>query len=411
MKHLILALCTRGWGETVLGIRMAHELRRIGHECVFLTHEGAGPLFANLSFPVMKMGDHATMSEFLTIALRLFFDQCKPDSIILADYYTTDLAFDKSKTSPQFLKEFQVPLGAIDTWDLKRCGPHMDTMFDVTRKIPDWSDLLDYRLTPVPIAPVEAGPGGSPYCCLPPAPRQRVMKKVSRHVRRSLGVGDEERMVLFLTASWQHSQFTSENCNRIKRWLPELLSQYLSKLGSNVHLVHVGPAALPLEMNGQYRWVPSCAPDTFNALLSGADLLLGFNVSASTIAKAMVYGLPCMLLINSHLVKGTDDLSQAIGGGVSSEMKAWLKKAAPVHPYYMWPVGFFEFIAPLLENNEYCDAIPSFEVLDEERVLEELDKMLFNATAREEQVDRQFHYVERLRQLPSAATLVADHVQ
>ncbi len=399
MNHLFIALSTKGYGETALGIRVATELQERGDKCFFLAHQSAIPLLQSTTFPHMKTSDHAI--GFLNLTLHTLIRKMKPDSIVLSDYFTTALAFEKAAIDPTFLKQLDISVGAIDTWDMEKSGSVIDVFGNEQREFQDWSDVLDYRLIPVPIARPDSG--GPYYQCLPD-PIQ-ITKKVKRHIHRDLAIPPNGKVVLFCSGEWQHASFTSEHGNRLTRLLPKLVGQFLDKLGEDVFLVHVGPSSFANVMNDRYRWLPSLAPDQFDMLVASADVLLVANASSTTIAKALVTGIPAVVLMNSHAVTSVADIHSQ-NGAVSKELEAWISEAAPIYPFYMWPIGYYRFLKSLLDGNYFCDVVPMLEITNEHEVLRTLQSLLFEAGSRRDHIARQMQYVEQLRLLPKAASLI-----
>jgi hypothetical protein len=400
MKHLFLALSTKGFGETTLGLRVAQELQHAGDDCVFLVHSSAVGLLSRTPFPHMKTADHTL--GLLKVMLMTLLDRHQPTSIILSDYFTTALAFERAELDPAYLIETGLPLGAIDTWDMEKSGTAIDAFGGEHRTFQDWSHLLDYRLIPVPIANPRVG---GPYYCNLPEPAE-ITQKVRRHVRRGLGIGDDERAILFCTAEWQHARFRNEAGNQLAKTLPHLIAHYMDQLGQRVHLVHVGPAAYPLESLGsRYHWLPPLPPDKFETLLASLELLMVANASSTTIAKALVSGIPSVALMNSHSLQAGED-PPAIRSGLSERLAGWVRSSTPLYPFTMWPIGYYRFLKPSLDGNPYCDVVPMLEILHESETLDEMRSLLWDAQARQRRIDAQMAYVDGLKRLPSGAGLV-----
>jgi hypothetical protein len=391
-EHLFLALSTKGYGETLLGLQIAERLAALGDRSTFLAHPSSMPLLAGSGFAASAIGDHVGG------LLELYVDQLvarrELASIVLADYFTTDLWLQHHGLSPALLGKHGVPLIAIDTWALARTGTAVDIYWRKQRTVADWSSELDLLLQPVPIAPLDAGDGA--YSCLPePASTSDATR---RALRASLGIAPSSPVILFCTALWQQTRYSCPHADRLSRAVPRLLERSLRELDARAHLVHVGPEPYPFDLDGRYRWLAPQPRERFAAILGGADLLLTANVSATTISKALVSGVPVVAVVNSHEVA---DASRAEGLPFLDEVsRAWLAEAAPLYPFAMWPVGYFRYLEPLLRRNPYLDAIRTVELLERRRVIDTIDRLLLDPAERSRAIERQLRYVEEVRRLP-----------
>ena len=199
---------------------------------------------------------------------------------------------------------------------------------------------------------------------------------------------------------------------RLSANLPKLLAEYVARLGQQVHLVHVGPRAFAVQeiLQGRYHWRPALPPREFDQLLSEVDLLVTANISATTISKAMVNQVPVMVLQNRVLAFTREEAEGQMKEAASPGLGAWLERSVPLFPFALWPLGYHRFVAPLLADNPYMQAVEVVEMLDEQRVEGTLHGLLFNRTARAEQAHRQAAYLSHVRSLPSGAQLVNAHL-
>lgn len=399
MRLLFLALSTRGFGETILGVRLAAQLRDEGHTATFLVHEAAAPVVSDAAFRHTAIPDHAL--RLLPLFLRAAIAADRPDAIVLSDYFTSTLAFEKCGMTVGGLRALGLPIAAIDTWDLDRSGTDVDLYGKVIRRFPDERDAIAARVLPAPIAAPD--PARPVYSSLPVLPR--VTPKIRRHVRRDLGVSETDTLVLLCTASWQSGRFANADAARVGRLLPGLLAEYVETLGPRATLVHIGPARFKFRTAG-YTWLPPMRPERFAPLIAAADLLLAPNVSASTIAAALVLNVPVLLLPNSLRAASLDDAPRSSIEGVTAEIRRRLRAIFPVFPFSMWPLGYDQFLRPVLTDNPYGRAVATAEVFDAARVCETMRALVFDPATREERLAAQAAYVRLVSSLPSGASLL-----
>ncbi len=398
-NHVILALNRKGLGEAILGLRLACDLRHAGDGVFFLSHESNAKLVQE--FPHLTFGSHA--SPLVPLYVENSLNEFQASSIILSDYFTTGIFFDAARLDPQILTSFGVPVFAIDTWDSSKSPEQIDVFSDSAQPVITWPRQVK-SICPVPFLSPHTTNGA--YRSLPE--KIPITARTRQDLRHSLGLGDTARVVLFCTAEWQHLQYESEAAIRLAAMLPVLVADYLATMGSSVHLVHVGPQPYSMkeQLDGRYHWVPPLGPRHFDELLASMDLLLSANISATTIAKAMMCRVPVLVLQNSVSAASREEAQSASGHAFSPRLKRWLDEVLPLFPFALWPVGYYRFLAPLLRDNPYVGAVEVAEILDENRTQNELAALLFDKAAREEQLDRQAVYLGQVQSLPTGAQII-----
>jgi hypothetical protein len=401
-RHLFLALGPLGWGEATMGIRVARQLHEAGDEASFVVHERSLPLLTDTPFRRVPIHDH--LGPLIKLLVESQVAEEKPDSIILADYFTATVLFLGLGVDPRFLLRFDTPLIAIDTWNHSEAGFAIDGYGDRTREVANWIDELPYRLRPAPIVRPLPRPG---VCSILPDP-VRLARRVRNHVRSNIGLTPSERAVMFCTAQWQYAANNDEEARILAENVPELLAFYVSKLGDDVHLVHVGPAAYPLSglLGERYHWLPALSPDQFDMVLGSMDLLLSANISATTNAKAVASSIPVVVVENSCLAATVEEAEAALPGPPSPFLRQWIGRSLPLYPFRLWPLGFYDFLQPVLQDNSYCSAMEVVELLDEDRVVATCNALLDSGVAREDLLQRQAAYAAETGRLLTPVEII-----
>ncbi|MDQ4142993.1 MAG: DUF6365 family protein [Actinomycetota bacterium] len=230
---------------------------------------------------------------------------------------------------------------------------------------------------------------------------ERVSRRTRNHLRTVLGLGSDDRLVMLTLASWQKPEHGNPDGLRIARGVQELLFHYLSQLPANVYVVAVGER---FDSYGEFprervRCFPPCTPDRFNLLVNAADLFLSLNIAATTLTRAVLSGTPPLVLFNSHSLHDTDDIDRLCEDtNLLAEpfLRSWLLKHLPTYPFRMWPLGFYDFLTPLLTNNPYLATFPQVELFDAHSVHGALKGMLFDRAIRESLEDERSRYIEAL---------------
>src|SRR6267143_131535 len=198
--HLFLSLSRKGWGEATLGIRIAREMCRAGERVIYFGHNSARPLFSGVPFEYEEVSDDTI--GLLEMMLDEMVGSGEVSCIILCDFFTCTGVLSDFGTDSRFLSRYDIPLVVLDIWDSARTGFVMDFFLGKRKEIAQWLGEVPYRLIPVPIAHSENRLGA--YRCLPEP--VRLASKVRKHVRRNLGLTDQDRAILFGTAGWQQTQ-------------------------------------------------------------------------------------------------------------------------------------------------------------------------------------------------------------
>jgi hypothetical protein len=218
-------------------------------------------------------------------------------------------------------------------------------------------------------------------------------------VRQALGVGPAERLIFWPSAAWQHaSQQLHPVRQRMAEALPELVCTYLShhlapgQGATPLRVLHIGPEpfAAAAGLGERYRHMPQQPASEFLRLLSASDLLLSFNVAATTVMAALAAQVPV-------LIGSLGDVSRV---PASAAAQTFVARAGGLYPFRAWPLSLSQLLAPVLQDNPYLDAIAGIELLDEAGFLATLDQLLSEEGAAVQR-QRQAVYTAQVRALPS----------
>lgn len=410
MKVLFLALSCAGFGETLIGLALARQLARRGGRVHFVIDSAGTSLVGGVPFPVTVL--EPQMGPLVKLIVDSLVSEMKPDAIVLADYFTYCGVFSKRyHVDPWFIDAYDIPILPVDIWEWDKTPFAIDVYVGKQLQVSRRFMEMGAWLRPVPL------------CHLSPAdPRafrfslrdgtETISARTRHHLRTTLGLSRSDRLVLLALAKWQMPNLSDENGNACARAVPALIADYLRELPSNVHFVNVGQRVEALETLGAGRvhHLPACAPNRFNVLVGSADLFLGLNIGATTLTRAVMGGVPGLVLVNGRTVASPDDADRVAGelgvGVLTDTVRTWLAAGHPVYPFRMWPLGFHAFLEPLLTGNPYLETFRQVEVLDHRAVIDTLDALLFDRSAIAAIRQAQEAYVAQLDSLPGGAEAV-----
>ena len=392
--HLFLAAPAAAFGEVATGLRIARELVAEGDRVVFLAGADVALLFEGTGI-VHRPVDAEIFSLERFVTRLIAAERCA--SLTLVDVTSVYLTLDPIGVELDFLERLAIPVLALDFWNLQAAGPRWDFGRDAT-PIPPAALAFERRLLPVPLARPDAGAGVFAALPEPAASAPRA------DLRAELGLGDEDRLVLWPTSRWQQPELQNwKHHARLARQVPVWVASVLARLGTRVHVLHVGPQASPAweGWGRRYHFAGQVPAARLHGLLSAADLLLSFNTTATTSFAAIATGLPTVVVTNSR--SGPAEAILDAVPDASEALRAWLAGAAPLHAFRLWPLGLFEFLAPVLEDNPFAETFRGVELLDEGALTETVQALLFDEQAAAAERDRQARYRERVRALPAPA--------
>jgi hypothetical protein len=396
--HLFVAAQKAPFGEALLGVRIAHELRARGDGVAVLAGESLSVLTDGTPFQIIPLRNLGGLDK----AIASTASAVKADSVVLLDATSTYMLLKAQGTDPTFLRTVARPVIGLDVWDLRETGLVWD-MGDTPYEHSRHSLEVTRRLVPVPFARLSGAEGL--YNALPPPSTLDADQRES--LRADLGVGSRERLLFMTSALWQEPALQPhDGGRRLATLFPALVAQLLGRLGKDVRVVHVGPETYAMPgLGDRYTWMPQRSPQRFAKLLSASDLLVSFNFSATTITSAIASGVPVLLGVNSY--EGTAEaIASRLPQRPGEALRGWLQRACPLPAFRVWPLGLYRFLAPLASDNPYTTALETAEVLEEAAFVDSARRLLFDAPARAALSEKQAAYRRSVTALPGAATLM-----
>ena len=393
--HLILALGGVSWGETSFGVRIGRELHERGDTVTVVAHAAFRTFLIGLAFRVEFVSSDADLHRVVTAALD---PKNNLSSIVLADSCIATEVLEAAGIDTALLFRSRARVIGVDTWDYEITGDTIDLAFGRTRIVKDALSEPAQRLLPAPLL----HPEGRATRCRTLSSSLPVAEEDRRRLKASLGLRQADRVVLVCTAPWQVEKDDSD------AGVPALVSAYLAQLDEDVHVVHVGPqaSALGRYLGTRYHWQPSLTPARFDLLMGSVDLLLSLNVSATTIGRAISARVPTLVLQSSVEAATPDAAVAALGGARSKSVRRWCDVATVIPRFRVWPLGHFDYLAPVVDRNPYVETFLTCELFDQQGVVGALQRLISDAGSRDALRHRQEAYIARLESLPTPAEAI-----
>jgi hypothetical protein len=420
MRLLFSAVCPTGFGETLIGVSLADQLRKLGVTSHFIIEPHALRMLVRArkhpghEYTVLEphMGP---LAKFLVDDVIATF---RPDAIVLADYLTHCRTFSRRyHLDPWFIESSGLPVIPIDIWELEKTGYSIDLATDDDSAVNEHFRDLPAQLRPVPLAHLE--PDGT--CRARPFRvwdrEERVSARTRGHLRTTLGLEKQDKLVLLPTAAWQLGKGIRHRKQVIpvRDAMPRILAHYLQQLPPRTHFLLAGeaPEGLAELPSDRIHGLPPCLPDRFGNLLGAADAILSMNISATTVTRAVMAGVPAMVLGNRFDISDTEDAEKAEAeiGGFSPVVREQLPGTLPLYPFRLWPLSYYKFLTPLLTDNPFTGAVSHAEILDEQAVTGGLTRLLYDQPTRSQALARQSAYADQVRALPDTPTVFSETLE
>jgi len=396
MRHLFLAPLGSAFGEALHGIRIARQLVAAGHEVVFLAPAAMHTLIDDA--PV-QFGRIDLALPHLDQQLGSTLRRMRCGSLVLVDLAAVAKIARAFRLDARAFTHPDVPVIALDCWNLPAQPVTWDYGAHATEILPAEFHQLERRLVPVPIAPLEVKGG---FMAMPPiAP---VSAHARHQLRAELGIGEDDRLILWPSASWQSAESHTEPAlARLAAALPALILPRLDLLGSRVHVVHVGPLAFAgaEQLAPRYRFLSQVAPRRFEQLVAAADLVIGFNSIATSLATAIAVRTPILVGTTTLRADTLGEAEAALGDRLTPAVRAAIAPNLPLAPILAWPLRLGAVLSPTLADNPLSAAIGRVDPFDEAAYLDACRELLFAPAAADAARQRQDDYHRRVLALPA----------
>ncbi|WP_058047363.1 DUF6365 family protein [Streptomyces roseifaciens] len=415
MRLLFMSPLSKTLHETTIGLDLADQLKDAGVVSHFVIDEFNEDQLktAGYAYTVITPAMGGRVREEVGRVVGEF----RPDAIVLSDYLAHWLTHLVSyETDPWYVEDFGVPVIPIDLHDLTNITRELEVL---GKTVVADGNILDMpvHLHPVPMGRPEARAGGQglPYRAnrgiAPLTDAERA------EVRRSLGLGGAERLLMFPTLPWQETMQTraGPRTRELAVRVPRLIGHYLRQLPDDTHFVVAGPYLDGLGLPPERVHVESSyTAQRYHALVGASDAVMSAFVPSYALERAVLADVPGLFAVNTH------DMAEAAGDGgragapdgLSPAVRAWLADFPGAVPaFHMWPLSWNKVMGPLLVDNPFADTAVRAELFDERAVVEGLTGILHDPLVRGRLAEARAAYRDGIDRLPETAEVFATAAQ
>ncbi|HZG05467.1 MAG TPA: DUF6365 family protein [Streptomyces sp.] len=411
MRLLVMAMLAKTLHETAIGLDLVEQLRGAGVSAHFVVDVYSERQLAATDHPYTVV--ESSMGEGVRKVVGEAVREFRPDAIVLSDYVAHWMMCSVNYgIDPWFIDEFALPVVPIDTVSLA----DTDLMVEISGRRMRVSDRIltaPAHLLPVPGNRPRTGAGGRGLPYRADRAVRPLPSRARREIRRSLGVGDGERLLMVPLLPWQRTMqdLAGPTVRELARRVPELVGHYLRRLPDGTRFVVAGPyldgLGLPPDRT---RVETSYSTRRYTDLLAASDAVLALFLPSFALERAILADVPGLFTVNTFEIGGEPGVRRAAEalGGLSPAVRSWLERfPGTVPPFHMWPLQWNGVVGRLLEDNPFTTTALRAELFDEESVVGGLESVLYDPAVRDRLAAARAAYRDALDRLPDTAEVFA----
>ncbi len=401
LKLLFIALGYLSKGEWTIAVEFARRLPPDQFKVCFITTREGVAYVEQYQLEGLALQEHAHEANGAALDHQVL--SFRPDYLIAADVYTLEHSAHWSGINFQTLRKYDVPIVSFDQYEWSSTDYMVDFYGNIRRKFPPLIEMCDYLIRNCPLNKPQVV---NPKVALTSLYgwKRFEWRKSSRDHTDQLATSKDEKVVFIANSKWEYLNVSKlMSLGQLMVWMPKLLHEYLAALRKPLTVIHVGPVGWDFVTADHIRYLhfkglPSAQ---FEQCLFGADLFITTNLASVTLSKAVFAGVPAAVVQNPKMLDFRS---------FSNSMLCypdWFKTIAQeikvVYPFQVFPWGWFEFLKPVMKDNPYRDCFATLPLLERKKLIQTLERLLYDPEAIAELRGRQETYVNAMLDLPSPA--------
>ena len=393
------------YGELLIAVMFAKRIIKSGYHPYFFIPSNHAEILKKEKIPYTLL--FHGMGKINRILFQDYVLKYKPGLVILSDFLNYNFCEEHYGLTYEDLKLFDCPIGTFDNFDWTCQKRDMDTYGFRAAKVSNVNiDKYGFKIIPCPIAnPLNKACGDKYYYSL----MQNVipyMEKSKKQVQEELGIEKDRPVVLITSAMWQETYKMYPHVKSFVEATDGVFNRLLIFLSKYAQVIQVGGKKNVSLSN--IRYISRLAPSMFDRYAMACDLFLTRNITSTTLAKLTLSGVPTMVLSNSLRFKKGEVIEP--GFPLNPQIMKALRSMDMCYPYRMFPVGWYRFLEPMLQDNPYIDVMENAEIFDEDDVRFKIIEILKNQTVRDGFAERAKKYRDIVASLDSPAEILR-HIQ
>lgn len=416
-KILNIVLGEISTGELSIAILFAKGLDRALYQSHFLIPEDKKSIINKDSdFNIFTLSNN-NKPQYNQAIIRGIIEEEKYDLIILFDVFTFEYAQSWSGMNLNIIRGFNIPIMSLDEYEYTKAGYKLDYYGMFIKRLPPLLDKCDYVIKNCPLSmqdktDININDNNDRkeyyYRIFDNIDRISQEEKLYIKTRYIPNLGENKKIVFFTTSRWEvQGAYSFSSQNRLVAWLGVILHEYLKELDEEIVLVHIGEEKWKIpkkESKVEYIHYDSLPVNEFEELLQSVDLYITFNIVSITLSKAIMFGIPSLILNNSNIIEFSRlENRLKMRPQWYQEMAKDVKK---IYPFAASMFGWSNFLKTVLNNNSYVETFKRVDMFNYNKTKELLKNILIDEKLREEVIENNEKFIEEYMKINSSNDII-----
>jgi hypothetical protein len=403
----VLFIVTSFWayGEVSIACEFAVRVKAAGFEPMFLIPASHEKIIKRHGFRYTTLMPR--LGKVNRIIMKDLEERYHPSPVILADFLNYNFCENHYGLTYDDLSIFSGRLGTFDDFDWVLTGQKMDTYGFKAQKFGE-IDIRKYGfgLCPCPIVNPGRKQANTYYYPLISKSLPYDRKKTEIW-KRKLGLPVEKPLILFTSATWQEIYKQYPEVIAFVEAANEVFAFCLEELSRQYQVIYIGPEGyFTSRKSKSVTHLQQLAPEVFEEYLLATDVFLSRNITSTALARLALSGIPAVNLKNSVFFKDKSLDLQALPFTPLDWVAGKLAELELCYPYRMFPVGWYNFLSPVIKGNPYLKTIKQAEQFDVNGILNTVHDLVENETALQHLAEQRSRYLQMLEELPSVGEII-----
>ncbi len=404
----ILFIVTSYWayGELAIACEFAKRLQRLGIDIHFITPPTHQKTMQSHKFPFTTLFPKSrTLNNIL---LKDIETRLKPSIVILADFLNYNFCETHYGLTYEDLEIFSGKIGTFDNFDWVITKNQMDTYGFKAKRFGN-IDIRKYgfSLCPCPIVnPLDDKREDTFHYRLIDQKLSYDRTKTMEY-KKLLCIPTNRKMILFTNATWQDSYNKYKDVEHFVHVNQAIFWHIIEKLSNRYTIICIGKESYYKGNSEHIIFMESVLPDIFDQYLLAADLFITKNIVSTSLARAVLSGIPSVCIQNSvrfNRAKEEDNFKVPIFDDeyVNNQLTSLQRS----YKYRMFPVGWYYFLNEVCKNNPYLKTFNQVEIYNSNQTVDVISSILEDDEVYQDLLVKLTDYEHTLNTLPDIHEIV-----